>query len=64
MKFFIWSILIIVSSSVAGLIIIVIGHDPYTAGKLVKFLFFSSLLLSLSGLFLILKLVVKKIFKK
>lgn len=59
-----WSVFIITISSLAGLIVIVINYDSYTAGKLIKFLFFGSTTLVLFGLVMSAKIIFKKMKKR
>ena len=59
-----WSVLVITLASAAGLVIIITGYDPYTAGKLVKFLFFGSLALVVTGLAMSIKIISKNRWSK
>ncbi|OGN02989.1 MAG: hypothetical protein A2655_02345 [Candidatus Yanofskybacteria bacterium RIFCSPHIGHO2_01_FULL_43_42] len=58
------AVLIITVSSFAGLVIIATSYDPYTAGKLIKFLFFGSLVLVLSGLVMGIRIILKNRWRK
>jgi len=62
--FHFWGILIITVSSFVGLVIIITSYDPYTAGMLVKSLFFGSVILVLIGLVMAGRVFVKKMVKK
>jgi len=54
------AVFIITVSSFAGLVIIATSYDPYAAGKLVKFLFFGSLVLAIAGIMMGMNIIFKK----